>query len=110
MDMIKVNYIHSKYSIIKSRKNVSKFDEIYTNRHEYAKEWKKTWAKGVGYFSRTFLKRSFTREMKSMRRMWWWRGPMLFEGYWKALEQTEKAFRGEYFGAGDMDYRDEDGY
>jgi acyl-CoA synthetase (AMP-forming)/AMP-acid ligase II len=35
---------------------------------------------------------------------------MLFEGYWKAPEQTEKAFRGEYFSAGDMGYRDEDGY
>ena len=38
------------------------------------------------------------------------RSPQLFEGYWKAPEQTEKAFRGEYFSAGDMGYRDEDGY
>jgi fatty-acyl-CoA synthase len=38
------------------------------------------------------------------------RSPMLFEGYWKDHEQTEKAFRGEYFSAGDMGYRDEDGY
>lgn len=35
---------------------------------------------------------------------------MLFEGYWKDHEQTEKAFRGEYFSAGDMGYRDEEGY
>lgn len=38
------------------------------------------------------------------------RSPMLFEGYWKDHEQTEKAFRGEYFSAGDMGYRDEEGY
>jgi acyl-CoA synthetase (AMP-forming)/AMP-acid ligase II len=38
------------------------------------------------------------------------RSPMLFGGYWKAPEQTEKAFRGEYFSAGDMGYRDEEGY
>jgi fatty-acyl-CoA synthase len=38
------------------------------------------------------------------------RSPMLFEGYWKDPDQTEKAFRGEYFSAGDMGYRDEDGY
>jgi fatty-acyl-CoA synthase len=38
------------------------------------------------------------------------RSPMLFEGYWKAPEQTEKAFRGTYFSAGDMGYRDEEGY
>ena len=38
------------------------------------------------------------------------RSPMLFEGYWKAPELTEKAFRGEYFSAGDMGYRDEEGY
>ena len=38
------------------------------------------------------------------------RSPMLFDGYWKAPEQTEKAFRGTYFSAGDMGYRDEEGY
>jgi fatty-acyl-CoA synthase len=38
------------------------------------------------------------------------RSPMLFTGYWKATEQTEKAFRGDYFSAGDMGYRDEEGY
>lgn len=38
------------------------------------------------------------------------RSPMLFDCYWKDPELTEKAFRGEYFSAGDMAYRDEDGY
>jgi len=38
------------------------------------------------------------------------RSPMLFDQYWKDPELTEKAFRGEYFSAGDMGYRDEEGY
>ncbi len=38
------------------------------------------------------------------------RSPMLFEGYWKEPEKTEAAMRGEYFSAGDMAYRDLDGY
>jgi len=38
------------------------------------------------------------------------RSPMLFEGYWKDPEKTEKAMKGEYFSAGDMAFRDEDGY
>jgi fatty-acyl-CoA synthase len=38
------------------------------------------------------------------------RSPMLFDQYWKDPELTQKAFRGEYFSAGDMGYRDEEGY
>jgi acyl-CoA synthetase (AMP-forming)/AMP-acid ligase II len=38
------------------------------------------------------------------------RSPMLFEGYWRDPEKTAAAMRGEYFSAGDMAYRDEDGY
>ena len=38
------------------------------------------------------------------------RSPMLFEGYWKEPEKTEGAMKGEWFSAGDMAYRDEDGY
>ena len=38
------------------------------------------------------------------------RSPMLFDGYWKNPEKTEESFIGEYFSAGDMAYRDEDGY
>ena len=38
------------------------------------------------------------------------RSPMLFDGYWKDPVQTERAFRGDYFSAGDMGFRDEDGY
>ena len=38
------------------------------------------------------------------------RSPMLFEGYWKDPEKTAKAMKGEYFSAGDMAFRDEDGY
>lgn len=38
------------------------------------------------------------------------RSPMLFDQYWKDPELTEKAFRGEYFSAGDMGYRDGEGY
>ena len=36
--------------------------------------------------------------------------PMVFNEYWKMPEETKKAFRGEYFSAGDMARRDEDGY
>jgi acyl-CoA synthetase (AMP-forming)/AMP-acid ligase II len=35
---------------------------------------------------------------------------MLFDGYWKEPERTESAFRGDYFSAGDLGKRDEDGY
>jgi acyl-CoA synthetase (AMP-forming)/AMP-acid ligase II len=38
------------------------------------------------------------------------RSPMLFEGYWKEPEKTAAAMKGEYFSAGDMGMRDEDGY
>jgi len=38
------------------------------------------------------------------------RSPMLFEAYWKDPERTAAAMKGEYFSAGDMAYRDEDGY
>jgi acyl-CoA synthetase (AMP-forming)/AMP-acid ligase II len=38
------------------------------------------------------------------------RGPMMFDGYYKAPEKTAAAFAGEWFSAGDMGYRDEDGY
>jgi fatty-acyl-CoA synthase len=38
------------------------------------------------------------------------RSPMVFEGYWKEPEKTAEAMKGEYFSAGDMGYRDEDGY
>ncbi len=38
------------------------------------------------------------------------RSPMLFEEYWKEPEKTKAAMKGEYFSAGDMGYRDEDGY
>ncbi|MCX7966404.1 MAG: AMP-binding protein [Syntrophorhabdaceae bacterium] len=38
------------------------------------------------------------------------RSPMLFEEYWKEPEKTAAAMKGEYFSAGDMAYRDEDGY
>jgi fatty-acyl-CoA synthase len=38
------------------------------------------------------------------------RGPMLFDGYWKDPEKSAKAMKGEYFSAGDMGMRDEDGY
>ncbi len=36
--------------------------------------------------------------------------PMLFSGYWKDPEKTAKALKGDYFSAGDMGYKDEDGY
>ena len=38
------------------------------------------------------------------------RTPMIFSEYWKMPEETKAAFRGEYFSAGDMAYKDEDGY
>ncbi len=38
------------------------------------------------------------------------RTPMVFESYWKMPEETMDAFRGEWFSAGDMARRDEDGY
>jgi acyl-CoA synthetase (AMP-forming)/AMP-acid ligase II len=38
------------------------------------------------------------------------RSPMLFEGYWKEPEKTANAMKGEYFSAGDMGMRDEEGY
>jgi acyl-CoA synthetase (AMP-forming)/AMP-acid ligase II len=38
------------------------------------------------------------------------RGPMMFDGYYKDPEKTEKSFAGEWFSAGDMAYQDEDGY
>jgi acyl-CoA synthetase (AMP-forming)/AMP-acid ligase II len=38
------------------------------------------------------------------------RSPMVFEAYWKEPEKTAAAMKGEYFSAGDMAYRDEDGY
>ena len=38
------------------------------------------------------------------------RSPMLFEEYWKDPEKTKAAMKGEYFSAGDMAYRDEDGF
>lgn len=38
------------------------------------------------------------------------RGPMMFSGYWNEPEKTKKAFIGDYFSAGDMAYKDEDGF
>jgi acyl-CoA synthetase (AMP-forming)/AMP-acid ligase II len=38
------------------------------------------------------------------------RGPMMFDCYYKMPEKTEESFRGEYFSAGDMAKKDEDGY
>jgi fatty-acyl-CoA synthase len=38
------------------------------------------------------------------------RSPMVFEGYWEEPEKTAEAMKGEYFSAGDMGYRDQDGY
>jgi acyl-CoA synthetase (AMP-forming)/AMP-acid ligase II len=37
-------------------------------------------------------------------------GPMMFDRYHKMPEQTARAFRGDYFSAGDMARRDSDGY
>lgn len=38
------------------------------------------------------------------------RSPMLLSGYWKEPEKLSAAMRGDYFSAGDMGYKDEDGY
>jgi acyl-CoA synthetase (AMP-forming)/AMP-acid ligase II len=38
------------------------------------------------------------------------RGPMLFDGYLKAPDKTAAAHAGQWFSAGDMAYRDPDGY
>ncbi|NMC69860.1 MAG: AMP-binding protein [Myxococcales bacterium] len=38
------------------------------------------------------------------------RGPMMFTEYFKDPERTKASFEGEYFSAGDMARRDEDGY
>ena len=38
------------------------------------------------------------------------RGPMLFENYYKLPVKTAASFRGEWFSAGDMARRDEDGF
>jgi len=36
--------------------------------------------------------------------------PMIFTEYWKMPEKTKEAFRGEWFSAGDMARKDEDGF
>jgi fatty-acyl-CoA synthase len=38
------------------------------------------------------------------------RSPMLLSGYWKEPEKLSAAMKGEYFSAGDMGYKDEEGY
>jgi acyl-CoA synthetase (AMP-forming)/AMP-acid ligase II len=38
------------------------------------------------------------------------RGPMMFNEYHKMPEKTDKSFRGEWFSAGDLAKRDEDGF
>ena len=38
------------------------------------------------------------------------RSSMVFEAYWKDPEKTAAAMKGEYFSAGDMGYKDEEGY
>jgi len=38
------------------------------------------------------------------------RGPMMFDEYYKQPEKTKASFRGNYFTAGDMVRKDEDGY
>jgi acyl-CoA synthetase (AMP-forming)/AMP-acid ligase II len=38
------------------------------------------------------------------------RGPALFSEYWKMPEETKAAFVGDFFSAGDMAYKDEQGY
>lgn len=38
------------------------------------------------------------------------RGPMMFDEYYKMPEKTKNAFRGDYFSAGDMARKDEEGY
>ncbi|MFZ7113142.1 MAG: class I adenylate-forming enzyme family protein [Desulfatiglandales bacterium] len=39
-----------------------------------------------------------------------YRAPHVFKEYWKEPEKTKDAFEGEWFSAGDMGRRDEDGY
>lgn len=36
--------------------------------------------------------------------------PVMFLGYWNKPEATQSKFRGDYWGLGDLCYRDEDGY
>ncbi len=38
------------------------------------------------------------------------RSPMIFQEYWRMPRETRDAFRGEWFSAGDMARRDEDGF
>ncbi|HMK35106.1 MAG TPA: class I adenylate-forming enzyme family protein [Desulfomonilaceae bacterium] len=38
------------------------------------------------------------------------RTPMMFKEYWNLPEKTKEGFRGEWFSAGDMCYRDSDGF
>jgi acyl-CoA synthetase (AMP-forming)/AMP-acid ligase II len=38
------------------------------------------------------------------------RGPKVFPGYWRAPEETERAFAGGWFHTGDIGVRDDDGY
>ena len=38
------------------------------------------------------------------------RSPMLFEGYWKDPDKSAAAMKDEYFSAGDMAYKDDDGF
>lgn len=38
------------------------------------------------------------------------RGPQMFDEYYKLPEKTKQAFKGEYFSAGDMGKKDEDGF
>jgi acyl-CoA synthetase (AMP-forming)/AMP-acid ligase II len=38
------------------------------------------------------------------------RSPMLLSGYWKEPEKLSAAMKGEYFSAGDMGYKDEEGF
>jgi acyl-CoA synthetase (AMP-forming)/AMP-acid ligase II len=38
------------------------------------------------------------------------RGPMMFEGYHKLHDKTKASFRGDYFSAGDLAKKDEEGY
>ena len=38
------------------------------------------------------------------------RSPMMFTEYYRMPEKTESSFRGEYFSAGDMGRKDDEGY
>jgi acyl-CoA synthetase (AMP-forming)/AMP-acid ligase II len=38
------------------------------------------------------------------------RGPAMFEEYWRMPKETKAAFKGDFFSAGDMAYKDADGY